>query len=109
MIDITKHLLGLPRFVMYQGIEFQFRLFINASDEIRICYEFEAIYPQYVPEKYLKSFENGNGWHNPLLFDEPYYCNFLWLYEGIANDADMIKAIHDCGAFLTKHKLNDKD
>lgn len=84
MTDLVKEIASLPETVMYDGIEFQFKLFNNGTDDIRITYEiFDVLC--------------GDFWFNPFIQSE---CSFLYLYENISNEADLRNAIADCREFL---------
>lgn len=97
---ITNKLFKLPPFIIFEGITFEFRLFIG-QDEIRLSYDIAGTADN---SKHLKSVLTNGCWDNPFT---DHLCAFLYLYEGIMTDKDLEKALNDCYSFIKKYKLND--
>lgn len=97
---ITEKLLKLPPWLVYEGVTFVFNLFINTEDEIRISYVIESATPD---SPHLQSIQEHGCWDNP--FNENSPQGFLWLYEGITNDAKLLLALSECKMFLTVNHL----
>lgn len=98
---VSKILSCLPAEVTYEGIQFLFRLLINHSDEIRLCYCINTVDAD-SPHK--KDIDEHNAWNNPLHKDEgTHFCGFLWLSENIRDDEDLILAIDRTRFFLIQN------
>ena len=98
-IDIVILLLELPAEIYYKGISFSLEIFHDFS-ELRLCYIFNYVDKN---SKYKKTWDKNGSWKNP--FDDGHCCDWLYLYEGIENENDLIKAIRHCQQFLNKNKL----
>lgn len=100
---IERLLKKLPIYVDYEGATFHLEIFINATDEVRLCY---SLYDVAEGSKYKQDFDNHGCWENPFYSqDGPHNCSFLFLAEGIQDDGDMIHAIDNAWEFLVKNSL----
>lgn len=97
---ISERLLKLPPWLVYEGITFTFQIFIESQEEIRVCYDIDSVDGK---SPHLELFEKSGSWINP--FNEDSLQGFLWLYEGITNDAELLLALTECRMFLTANHL----
>lgn len=100
---IAEKLLQLPAWVQFEGIEFELRVFSEGQKELRLCYAFYNIDEN---SRHALDIKDTGSWGNPFIKEgEPYYCDFLYLIEGIETDRDFSKAIDQAKQFLQSNKL----
>lgn len=104
--DVVKEFLKLPRFVSFEGIQFEPNIFINDSDEMRLVY---SVFIVGEDSRHKEQWDKYGCWDNPLSvspFDNDIHtCDFLWLQEGIQNEEELFKAIERCYEFLLNRKI----
>ncbi len=99
---IVEKFASLPSFIDYQGVNFELALVVNGrSDDVRLVY---VINYAEAESPHRELIANSMCWENP--FAGGRLQGFLYLYENIATDEDLIAAVEDCETFLNKHKLN---
>jgi hypothetical protein len=95
---ITKLLVSLPRYVIYE--ECIFTLTITRKNEgVNICYVLDYVQPN---SKYYEQFNSWGSWINPFNGNTQ---GFLWLYEQAETDEEFIEAINECLTFLKTNNL----
>jgi|SRR6185437_13674802 len=87
---IVELIQKLPNYVEYKGYSFKFELLKNGSKEIRICYSLDSYIGHSLRK--INYFEEFKSWKNPLINST---CDFLFLYENIESDTDLIWALKD--------------
>lgn len=95
--DIITEFLKLPAFVVFEGIEFELKLFNNNSEESRLVYSFHDIYEN---SPHNKMWDEYGCFENRLLNNKR--CSFLFLYEGITDENQFLYAILEARKFLLK-------
>lgn len=102
---IVKRIIDeLPREINFEEVIFHFNIFHN-GDELRLCYD--IAYANEI-SKHKQDIDGYGGWHNPLLGQEPYFCDFLFLREGIYTNDDLMEAVAACIDFFKKHNLKNE-
>lgn len=99
-MDLIKHLLQLPERVVYQGLYFELVIFINGTNDVRLCYSLDDCSEK---SQHYKQFKNYGTWQNPF-YD---YGNksFLYLAEHIETEKDFSSTITHCHNFLRINNL----
>jgi hypothetical protein len=90
-MDIIQTILKkLPAYIIYDNPQLHLKLFINHSNEMRLCYEI------------------GRGtWFNPFVNKKNggIICDYLYLYEKITSSEILELAVIKCHKFLKENKL----
>jgi len=93
----------LPPIINFEGISFQFGIFKNGKDELRICYKILGVY---YTSNHFNDYNKFRGWYNPFYGSKKKFCDFLYLVENISNDQQLLDAINECHAFLLLNNLS---
>lgn len=104
---IVEYILeNLPPWIEIEGCSFELQFFCNGSNEMRLCYRLTGVSQD---SKHYAIWKESEKWDNHFLGSkkDPYTCGWLYLREGIENDAQVIEACHDAWLFLYKNKLLD--
>ena len=100
---IAEKLLQLPAFVWFEEICFELRVISEGQRELRLAYVITTVGEK---SRHAATFKNSGSWGNPFIKEgEPYYCDFLYLIEGIETDRDFSLAIYRAKQFLQSNKL----
>lgn len=99
-MSIVKNILRLPPFIEFEGVQFDFELFIENHDEIRLVYKITGCKKS---SPHHDDIEYNGCWENP--FEDGRPKGFLYLHEGIDTDENLEEALCDCFNWLTKNDL----
>lgn len=99
-MDSILKLVNLPSYVEYEGVEFELRLLINGTRDIRITYN---IYSCNESSKHKKDIDKYGLWKNP--FFDGRLKDFLFFYSGILDNLTFEETIEQCIDFLNKNKI----
>lgn len=98
---VTAMLRDFPMLVEYEGVRFEFKILINGSEDMRICWD---IYSVKESSPHRATYENCGSWYNPFTAGRGLQ-GFLYLRENISTESDLADAICDCAVFLKKNNL----
>ena len=91
---------NLPNGIWFEGIYFKFEIFMNGTDVIRLCYKISEV-SDASPHK--EKYDVNRVWENKFLDNSR--NSFLWLWENISRDEDLLLAAINCYIFLSKNNL----
>jgi hypothetical protein len=99
--DVIKDILKFcPPYIKCQGVTFEFTLFINGTNDIRLCYRISDIDKR---SKHVTQWLHYGSWSNP--FDGGKHQSFLFLIENITSMVDLKQAVMQWNIFRLKNKL----
>lgn len=96
---VIHHLLRLPPFVSHEGCEFSLSLW-SETNEMRLAYQFDNVQES---SPHYALYTEWGWWNNPFADGSPQ--GFLWLIEGIEDDADALAAVALTETFLKENGL----
>lgn len=99
-VTVCDALASLPRQVETHELLFEPHIFYDGgghagTHDVRFCYELVQISEQLKPLQ-----QEAGSWFNP--FHNGYQQSFLYLVEGIENDAELVAALLKTRAWLLK-------
>lgn len=102
-VDVIQVLRNtLPQHIFYQGITFDFKLFLNGT-ELRFTYEISDVDKK---SKHYNFYAATGLWRNK--FEDEKKIDWLYLNEGFINSKGLYDAIENCYSFLCANKLIKK-
>ncbi len=99
-MDTIKNLLKLPSFLNYEGVSFELNIFVNGTNDVRLCYD---ILQCAKDSRHFSDIKEHGCWENPFYNNSP--IGFLYLYEGIEDEVSFNDAINHCMEFLKKNRF----
>lgn len=102
-MDIINEFINLPSTVDFEDINFELQLIKNSSIEVRLVYSINYVEPT---SPHLIDIKKTGSFYNSILNGQK---TFLFMYENIFSDKDLIIAIYECKKFLLQHKIIKPD
>ena len=95
-MQVVKGLLELPEYVEFEGLTYRLSLDRKHSGELCLSYDFESC------SESSKHFEAVSQLETIRCAAHPFanLSSFIFLYEGIYDDTDLLDAIHACKEFV---------